>query len=405
MVSTSRKATKLVKKYWPIAAIAIIMFSSFSVRLTDYRWPYLRNIDSYFFFRHMDEIIGNDGVLPPHDNFMLAPHGSERINGQFFYPYLGAYTYMAFFSHQTLTEFLIWFPAFIAALMAIPVYFIGKYLYDRKAGILAAFFIVFDVSIMSRSLAGDPDSDAIVLLMPLITIALFILAYKYVDRVRKLNIKTLTYFAFTGVALGIWAHTWAGQWYIFWLMTGFTAIMVIKHFLHSRRAKISSRRLLPYIYGYIMMIILFFAITLPFFGSNIVSQTIQGPLQIGNIKVEEGREFPNVLISVAELQSPGDIRAVVQRTSPIDFGQAPLAILISPFFLMIYALIYLVYSYITTRRHFETLIFLGIWFIGPFVATLSAVRFSILFVAPMVIGSAIIISKLWNTLHGEHFKE
>jgi hypothetical protein len=34
--------------------------------------------------------------------------------------------------------------ALMAALMAIPMYYIGKILYDRRAGVLAAFFIVFD---------------------------------------------------------------------------------------------------------------------------------------------------------------------------------------------------------------------------------------------------------------------
>ena len=77
-----------------------------------------------------------------------------------------------------LWEFLIWFPAVLAALMAIPMYFIGKILYDRKAGILAAAFFVFDTAIISRTLGGDPDSDGIVLILPLIIIVLFLYTYK-----------------------------------------------------------------------------------------------------------------------------------------------------------------------------------------------------------------------------------
>jgi len=47
-----------------------------------------------------------------------------------------------------------------------------------------------------------------------------------------------------------------------------------------------------------------------------------------------------------------------------------------------------------TDKHLDTLIILLIWFIGPFYATLTAVRFSILFSAPIAIGSAIILSKI-----------
>ena len=75
--------------------------------------------------------------------------------------------------------------------------------------------------------------------------------------------------------------------------------------------------------------------------------------------------------------------------------------LISPFFLMIYALIYLAYSHIRTKKHINSLILLGIWFVGPFLATIVAVRFTILFSAPMAIGAAIILSKLLRLATGE----
>src|SRR3989338_8955588 len=52
-----RKFKNLMKSRWTVAAIIIIMLLSMYVRLIDYRWPYLRNIDSYVFYRWMDETV------------------------------------------------------------------------------------------------------------------------------------------------------------------------------------------------------------------------------------------------------------------------------------------------------------------------------------------------------------
>jgi asparagine N-glycosylation enzyme membrane subunit Stt3 len=124
-------------------------------------------------------------------------------------------------------------------------------------------------------------------------------------------------------------------------------------------------------------------------------QNFLGPFKFQQLKSEEGIEFPNVYVSVAELQG-GDIRGVIQRTSAINFESAPLLILVSPFFLMIYALIYLTYSFYRKRQHLDTLILLLVWFVGPFMATVVAIRFSTLFSAPIAIGSAIILAKIIN---------
>ena len=153
------KFVHLIKNKWTVLAIIIIILLSMYVRLIDYRWPYLRNIDSYDFYRWMDEIVQNNGVLPTHDSYQLAPGGYDRPT-QFIYPYfyLGAYSYMFVnnFIHLQFWEFLVYFPPFLATLAVIPLYFMGKILYDRKAGVLAAFFYIFEISNLSHTLGGRP---------------------------------------------------------------------------------------------------------------------------------------------------------------------------------------------------------------------------------------------------------
>jgi asparagine N-glycosylation enzyme membrane subunit Stt3 len=391
----------LLRRYWPVIALILIVFLSFTTRLIDYRWPYLRNIDSYTFYRQMDEIIHNNGVLPEYDNLVVAPDGTSRAGGQFFYVYVGAYSYMffhIFFPDMLLWQFLIWFPPLLISLAAIPMYFIGKILFDRRAGILAAFFYVFDISIVSRSLGGDPDSDCIVLLLPIIIMASFLLTYKFINAKKAFNKRALLYSIITGIFLGLWGHTWGGYWFVVWLITGFFIMKFLIGFISSRKIRHVWHDMKHQIFSYIIMILVFFSLTIPFFGAEYIPGTFLNTFNIWEIKEETGREFPNVYVSVQEMQSPSDARDVIQKTSAIDFNSNPIAMLISPFFLMIYSLLYLAYSYIRKRQHLDTIILLLIWFLGPFAATLISVRFSILFSAPIAIGSAILLSKLFRMI-------
>ena len=214
--------TKLVKKYAVLIIILLIIILGIQIRTMNYHWPYLRNIDSYTFFRQMDEIVANNGVIPSYDPLVIAPYGVEKTGGNDFYVYAGAYSYMftrLFIPTMPLWQFLIWFPPFLASLMAIPMYYIGKILYDRKAGLLAALFVVFDTSVMSRTLGGDPDSDAIALLLPLVVMALFLFAYKLSSK-NIFNKKTIIFSVLCGIAMAAWGFTWGGHWWVVMLITG-----------------------------------------------------------------------------------------------------------------------------------------------------------------------------------------
>jgi len=398
------KAIKILKKYWPLILIVIIMVAGFQIRLLDYRWPYLRNIDSYNFFREISNIVSNNGVMPGYDPLLLPPQGTgiPGTAGPFVpYQYLAAYSYMIYnaISPTEIWKFLIWFPPLLAALLAIPMYFIGKFLYNRKAGVLAAFFMVFDISVMSRTLGGDPDSDAIVLLLPLIVIALFLLSYKYADKIKTIMSKRLLlYSIITGIFFGIWGLAWAGEWFVLWLLAGFFIIKILFDIIKTRSIRKTFIGLKAPIFSFIIILIIYFAIGASVQGIGFVTGSIQGPFSFGDIKGEENREFPNVYVSVAELQNPGGLKDVIQRVTAISIEANPLAAIISPFFLMIYGLIYMVYSYVKRREHLDTLIFLLIWFIGPLIATLIATRFSILFSAPMAICSAIFLVMLFDKI-------
>ena len=407
LLAVRYKRTLVVgRKYWAGIFIIVIVMFAFHVRMLDYRWPYLRNIDSYMFYRQMDYIVQNNGIMPERDQLILAPDGWPIRHELFPWQYLGAFTFMftrLVFPELQLWQFLIYLPALVASLAAIPMYYIGKMLYDKKAGVLAALFIVFDFSNLSRSLGGDPDTDAIVILVPLIVMALFLFTYKYINS-NGLNKRSLIYSIITGIAMALWAHTWEGYWYALWLITAMISIKIIIFAARHRKLNQILKESKPLIVSYVIILAILFMLTYPAYGAEKL-QNFLGPFKFQQLKSEEGIEFPNVYVSVAELQG-GDIRGVIQRTSAINFESAPLLILISPFFLMIYALTYLAYSFYRKRQHLDTLILLLVWFVGPFMATVVAIRFSTLFSAPIAIGSAIFLAKIINIVaHKEKLED
>src|SRR3989338_4345596 len=173
------KIIQFLKRFWAPLCLILIIILAFYIRVDGYNWPYLRNIDSYSFLRAMDDIASNDGILPQNDNLVRSPLGMIRSFDVHPYEYFGAYSFMIsrIFSQEIqIWQFLIYFPAFVASLIAIPMYFIGKKLYDKKAGLLIAFFTVFEASLMARSLAGDHDNDGFVLLVPMVLMAVFVYA-------------------------------------------------------------------------------------------------------------------------------------------------------------------------------------------------------------------------------------
>ncbi len=396
---TSRES---LKKLWPLLAIVLIISLGVFIRIADYRWPYLRNIDSYAFYRQMEMIVEYGKILPEDPFYFNPPNHVLQPEGFSFpwYQWLGAYSYMffrLFFPGLQLWQYLIYFPAVLVSLSAVPMYYIGKLLYDRKAGVMAAFFVIFDLSNVSRSLGGDPDNDAAVILVPLLVFAFFLFAYDRISKSGRLDRKAVLYSVVTGILLFVWHNTWAGYFYSIWLMAGLLAAKTIARIAHTRSAKAAWGHTKPYAFSFLIIIFSFFVIDYPIFGVSSITDAVVGPIFYQNIKSEEISVFPNVYVSVAELQASGDIREIIARVVPVG---GP-AILISPVFLTLFTLVYLGYAYAKHRKYENAFFVIAMWFMGPFIASLVAVRFTMLFAAPMALGAAIFLSKAWRTVSGE----
>ena len=132
-----------------------------------------------------------------------------------------------------------YFPAVFGALVVFPVYFIGKEVFDRRVGLLAAFMVgVMPGQFLSRSVLGFTDHHVGETFFSTVFIMFFILALKSVrgkdislDDIRNKNWNKLKPHAvisiLTGIAFSLYILQWPGGAFF----GGIVAIFIVFHYI------------------------------------------------------------------------------------------------------------------------------------------------------------------------------
>lgn len=127
-------------------------------------------------------------------------------------------------------------PALFGALLVFPVYFIGKILFGRKAGLLAAFLIAIipiEVSSGHGSAFALFDHDSLNLLLFFVTFLFMLLSIKEKDRMRS-----ILYALLGGVSLGALSMVWVDAMFLY---TVIAIYVVVQLFFDIFMKKIEER--------------------------------------------------------------------------------------------------------------------------------------------------------------------
>jgi oligosaccharyl transferase (archaeosortase A-associated) len=212
-------------------------------------WIKLTGVDAYFFMRIVDNLVHNFPHLNNFDPYILYPSGFS-ISPPTFWPYLiAAVTWLVGFgapSQHTVDIVGVYFPAVLGALTTIPVYFIGKALFNRWAGVIAAGLVaIFPGEFLGRTILGFTDYHAAEVLFTTTAMLFLILAVK-AGRDGQLTfgslrrrewstaVKPLIYSLLAGVFLGIYFLTWAGALLFVLIIFAYFVIQFIIDHLMSR---------------------------------------------------------------------------------------------------------------------------------------------------------------------------
>ncbi len=207
------------------------------------------SIDAYFYQRVVDNTAVNFPHLMSFDPYFIFPGG--RVLGDIFFPeWLAAgFAWMVGMgapTQHTIDVVSVFFPAIFAALTVIPVYFIGKTLFNRWVGVIAAgLTAVLPGEYFGRTILGLTDTPAIEVLLTTTFLCFAILAVK-AARERELTfndilrrdwskfLRPVIFSVLAGLFLGLYLVSWQGALLFVFIFVLYLVIQAVRDHLRQR---------------------------------------------------------------------------------------------------------------------------------------------------------------------------
>ena len=198
--------------------------------------------DAYYYLRQIDSLVHNFPYLISFDPYLNYPTGLPLGSMNFFVYLLGGIIWLISLgspSSPVVDTISAFFPAVLGALTVIPVYFIGKALFDRRAGIVAAALItILPGEFMGRTILGYTDRDALEILLTTLMMLFLILAIRDAREkrltFRSLNLRHLSvltrpviYSLLSGILLGLCLLTWRGSFLFVLIILAYVVVQSI----------------------------------------------------------------------------------------------------------------------------------------------------------------------------------
>lgn len=205
-------------------------------------WVKFKKFDSWYHIRLVENLVHHFPYRISFDPYTLYPTGQNVVFAPFFDILLGFIIWTIGLGNpapQTIETVSAYFPAILGALITVPVYFIGKELFNRNVGLLSAALIaILPGQFLMRSLLGFTDHHVAEVFFSTITILSLILALKSARKneiafshIRSgywKNIKiSLLYPLLTGLFLGIYILSWIGGLFLVFIIFIYIAIQYI----------------------------------------------------------------------------------------------------------------------------------------------------------------------------------
>lgn len=213
---------KGLRNNWQWIVVLLIFILAFSLRSAPGRYGELQALDPFHLYRMSEYIVNNNIQLPENDLLRYYPLGVDSYESDYLVPmYLPAITYVALSSvglNMHYLHFAIFWPAMLGALAVVVMYLIGKELFDKKTGLAAAFFLATTAAFITRTSAGFFEKEGIAGLFTLLSIYLFIKAFKK---------SSWKYGILSGLSLAVVSGAWGGVRYFYLFYSGYLMLLFI----------------------------------------------------------------------------------------------------------------------------------------------------------------------------------
>ena len=211
--------------------LALIFLTSLAMRIGipwDHvftgQWVKFTDNDAYFYVRLLDNLSHHFPALGSFDPYFIYPGGGDLTNQSLFMVYFIGFIAWLFGggspSQYTVDLVAAYFPAVLGALLVFPVFFIGKALFNKWAGLIAAAFTaLMPGEFLIRTLLGFTSTHALEIFFSTLFMLFIILAVKAGKQVtlpphysagRRRLIVPLIYSIIAGICLGFYLLSWQG---------------------------------------------------------------------------------------------------------------------------------------------------------------------------------------------------
>ena len=231
-------------------------------------WVKFTTVDAYYHMRIVDNLVRS---FPHHSSFspyLIYPGGGQVTSLPFFDYLLTCIIWLVGLgspTQHTVDIVGVYFPAVLGALTVIPVYFIGKELFNRWVGLISAgLMAILPGEFLSRSILGSTDHHVAETLFTTVAILFLILAIKSA-RKRQLTFnhligldwavicRPLIYSLLAGISLGIYLLTWGGALlFVFIIFLYFIIQFIIDHLRHQSTDYLCLVGVIPFFVALIM---------------------------------------------------------------------------------------------------------------------------------------------------------
>jgi oligosaccharyl transferase (archaeosortase A-associated) len=212
-------------------------------------WVRFAENDPWYHMRLVENLLEHFPHRISFDPYTFFPRGQAVYFAPFFDLLLGFTLWVIGLgspSQHMIETVGAYFPAILGALVTIPVYFIGKELFNRNAGLLSAALVaILPGEFLTRSLLGFTDHHVAEVLFSSIVILFLILALKRAQEKgisfshfrgkgwRDLR-KPLLYALLAGIALGVYLLTWVGGPLLVFILFGYAVLQYLIDHLRGK---------------------------------------------------------------------------------------------------------------------------------------------------------------------------
>ncbi len=197
--------------------------------------------DAYYQMRIADIIARNFPHAGTFDPYFQYPDGTIIGNIHLFSWLIGFISWLLGFGHpsQHLIDVVgAYFPAVLGALVVLPIYFIGKSLFGKWAGLIATGLVaIMPGEFLGRSMLGYTDQHVLETLLIAVTMMLLVMGLSDIGKRKRVVFgkrKRVVYGILAGLCLGLYIFTWVGAaLFVFIITLYFVVQLATNHLKHK----------------------------------------------------------------------------------------------------------------------------------------------------------------------------